>query len=60
MVARISKTAALGLCLALCADLAQAALYTDAEQLPSASYDFVIVGGTLSLAPGCVAYSLFG
>lgn len=28
-----------------CADLANAALYTDADQLPTNTYDFVVVGG---------------
>ncbi|KIP06821.1 hypothetical protein PHLGIDRAFT_128071 [Phlebiopsis gigantea 11061_1 CR5-6] len=44
MPAHIRKTVVASLCLALCADLAQAAVYTDAKHLPSASYDFVIVG----------------
>ena len=45
-VARLYKALAAGLCLVSCSDLAQAALYTDAEHLPSAAYDFVVVGGT--------------
>ena len=34
-----------GLIALLTAALADAAVYTDADQLPSTSYDFVVVGG---------------
>ena len=44
---RVPKVVATGLNLLLWSGFAHASLYTDAVQLPSASYDFVIIGGKL-------------